>query len=128
MGTPPGRWLRALPGRADHGPGGPLRRGAVLAVQLAGPGCLPPGAAPAALRRRSWARRCPCSRRVRQDSRGAQGRLPALPVDADQIFPGWKEKRGYTSESSALTASSSWRRGLRPLRSWAPLPAARRAP
>ncbi len=75
MGTPPGRWLRALPGRADHGPGGPLRRGAVLAVHP-GRGCgvrrgevaLPTGEASSQVQdpRCSAAPRCPCPRRLLQ--------------------------------------------------------------
>ena len=28
--------------------------------------------------------------------------------DADQIYPGWKEKLGYTGESSVQVASFDW--------------------
>ena len=30
--------------------------------------------------------------------------------DADQIYPGWKEKLGYTGESSVQAASFDWKK------------------
>ena len=49
-----------------------------------------------------------------------KGAFLTFQKDADQIYPGWKEKLGYTGESSVQAASFDWakkasRRGLRRL-------------
>ena len=37
-----------------------------------------------------------------------KGAFLTFQKDADQIYPGWKEKLGYTGESSVQAASFDW--------------------
>merc|ERR1711979_107537 len=39
-----------------------------------------------------------------------KGAFLTFQKDADQIFPGWKEKLGYTGESSVQAASFDWQK------------------
>jgi acyl-coenzyme A synthetase/AMP-(fatty) acid ligase len=39
-----------------------------------------------------------------------KGAFLTFQKDADQIFPGWKEKLGYTGESSVQAASFNWQK------------------
>jgi len=39
-----------------------------------------------------------------------KGAFPTFPQDSDQIYPGWKEKLGYTGESSVQAARFDWQK------------------
>eukprot|EP00971_Amphidinium_carterae_P245320 4871835-Amphidinium_carterae.1 len=39
-----------------------------------------------------------------------KGAFLTFQKDADQIYPGWKEKLGYTGESSVQAASFDWQK------------------
>ena len=39
-----------------------------------------------------------------------KGAFLTFQKDADQIYPGWKEKLGYTGESSVQAASFDWKK------------------
>ena len=39
-----------------------------------------------------------------------KGAFLTFQKDSDQIYPGWKEKLGYTDESSVQAASSDWQK------------------